>query len=92
MENRNIPHDFPRCPNFFINNRLPLRVYVIRRSHFHFCLLQHQSSDLMKLQGLIAIVRSLFGGHRTTFGFVVLPFVGVVFFPSPAICGSCVVP
>ena len=46
----------------------------------------------MKLQGLIATVRSLFGGHRPTFGFIVLPFVGVVLFPSPAICGSCVVP
>ena len=29
-------------------------------------------------------MRSLFGGHRLTFGFVVLPFVGVVLFPSPA--------
>ena len=47
---------------------------------------------MMKLQGLIAITRRLFGGHRLTFGFVVLPFVGVVLFPSPAICWSCVVP
>ena len=47
---------------------------------------------MMKLQGLIATAQSLFGGHRPTFGFVVLPFVGVMLFPSPAICGSCVVP
>ena len=47
---------------------------------------------MMKLQGLIVTTRSLFGGHRSMFGFVVLPFVGVVLFPSPAICWSCVVP
>ena len=47
---------------------------------------------MMKLQGFIATARSLFGGHRTTFGFVVLPFVGVVLFPSPAICWSYAVP
>ena len=47
---------------------------------------------MMELQGLLATARSLFGGHRPMFGFVVLPFVGVVLFPSPAICGSCVVP
>ena len=47
---------------------------------------------MMNLQGLIAIARSLFGGHRPTFGFVVLPFVGVVLFLSPTIFGSCVVP
>ena len=46
---------------------------------------------MMKLQGFIA-TRSLFGGHRPMFGFVVLPVVGVVLFPSPAIRGSCVVP
>ena len=47
---------------------------------------------MMKLQGLIATARSLFGGHRPTFGFVVLTFIGVVLFSSPTICGSCVVP
>ena len=47
---------------------------------------------MMKLQGWIATTRSLFGGHRPTFGFVVLPFVGVVLFPSPTICWSCVAP
>ena len=46
----------------------------------------------MKFQGLIVAVQSLFGGHRLNFGFVVLPFVGVVLFLSPTICGSCVVP
>ena len=51
---------------------------------------------MMKLQGLIATARSLFGGRRPTFGFDVLPFVGVrcslillvvgvVLFPSLAI-------
>ena len=40
---------------------------------------------MMKLQGLIAIIQSLFGGHRPTLGFVALPFVRVVLFPSPAI-------
>ena len=52
---------------------------------------QRRSSDMIKLQDLIATARSLLGGHRPMFGFVVLPFVGFVLFPSPAICGSCVV-
>ena len=86
MENQNRLRDFPRCPGFFIDNRLPSRVYVIRFSRFPSYLHQHRSSDMMKLQGLIATVRSLFGGHRPTLGFVVLPFVGVVLFLSPAIC------
>ena len=47
---------------------------------------------MMKLQGLIATARSLFGGRRSTFGFDVLPFVGFALFPSPASCGSCIVP
>ena len=47
---------------------------------------------MMKILGLIAIARSLFGGHRLSFSFVVLPFVGVVLFPSPAICWNCVAP
>ena len=47
---------------------------------------------MMKLQGLIATARSLFGGHRPTFSFVVLPFLRVVLFPSPAIYWSCVAP
>ena len=34
----------------------------------------------------------MFGGHRPTFGLVVMPFVRVVLFPSPAIFWSCVVP
>ena len=46
----------------------------------------------MKRQGLIATMRSLFGGCRPTFGFDALPFVGVVLFPSPASCGSCFIP
>ena len=47
---------------------------------------------MMKFQGLIATVRSLFSGHMPTFGFVVLPFVGVALFPSPGSCGSYTVP
>ena len=39
-----------------------------------------------------ATMRSLFGGHRSTFGFDVFPFVGVALFFSPASCGSCVIP
>ena len=77
MENQNKLLDFPRCLGFFINNRLPSRVYVIRRFHFHSYLRQHWNSDMMKPQGLIVIVQSLFGGHRPLFNFVVLPFVGV---------------
>ena len=47
----------------------------------------------MKLQGLIATGRSLFGGHRPTFGFVVLPFVGVVlFYHLSELCYSLVLP
>ena len=30
--------------------------------------------------------------NRPKFGFFVLPFFGVVLFPNPTICGSCVVP
>ena len=85
MENRNKLRDFPRCPDFFIDNCLPSRVYVIRRSRFPSYLRKRRSSNMMKLQGLITTKRSLFGGHRSTFGFVVLPFVGVVLFSSPAI-------
>ena len=47
---------------------------------------------MMKLQGFIAAARSLFGGCRPTFGFVVLPFVRVTLFPILASFRSCVVP
>ena len=47
---------------------------------------------MMKLQGLIATARSLFDGHRQTFGFDVLPFVGVVFFPNPSLVGVVLFP
>ena len=46
----------------------------------------------MKLQGLIATARSLFGGRGSTFGFDVLPFVGVVFFPNPSLVGVVLFP
>ena len=47
---------------------------------------------MMKLLALAVIVRNLFGSHRSTLDFIALSFVGVVFFPSPSLCGSCVVP
>ena len=47
---------------------------------------------MMKLPGLIATTRSLFGGRRLTFGFDVLPFVGVVFFPNPSLVGVVLLP
>ena len=46
----------------------------------------------MKLLGLIATVRNMFGGRRTTFGFFVLPFVGVVLFPSPPFVRDVLLP
>ena len=46
----------------------------------------------MKLQGLIATTRSLFGGHRPMFGFDVLPFVGVAMFPNPSHVGVVLFP
>ena len=46
----------------------------------------------MKLQSYVVTARSLLGGHKMVFGFVVPPFFGVVLFPSPASYGSCVVP
>ena len=42
---------------------------------------------MIKLQGLIATKQSLFSDRRLTFGFNVLPFVGVVFFPSSSLVG-----
>ena len=63
----------------------------MRYSCFPSRLHQHRSSDMIKLQDLIATAQSLLGGHRPMFGFIVLPVVRVVF-PSPTICGSCVVP
>ena len=47
---------------------------------------------MMKLQGLIATTRSLFGDSRSTFGFDVLPFVEVVFFPSSSLVGVVLFP
>ena len=47
---------------------------------------------MMRFPDLMATAQSLFRGRRLTFGFVVLPFVGVVFFPIPSHCGSCVAP
>ena len=46
----------------------------------------------MKLQGLIATMRSLFGGHRPTFGFDALSFIGVVFFPNSSLVGVVLFP
>ena len=47
---------------------------------------------MMKLQGLIAIAWNLFGDRRPTFGFNVLPFVGVVFSPSSSLVGVVLFP
>ena len=47
---------------------------------------------MMKLQGLTAIARSLFSGRRPTFGFDVLSFIGVVFFPNPSLVGVVLFP
>ena len=47
---------------------------------------------MMKLQGLIVIARSSSGDHRPTFGFDVLPFLGVVFFPSSSLVGVVLFP
>ena len=40
---------------------------------------------MMKPQGLIVTARSLSGDRRPTFCFDILPFVGVVFFPSSSL-------
>ena len=85
----------PKSPGFFINNRLSSMVCVILRSQPSSSLRQCRSSYMMKLQGLNATAPSLFGGRRPTFGFDVLPFIGVVFFPNPSLwelCCSLVLP
>ena len=46
----------------------------------------------MKLQGLISTKRSLFGDRRPKIGFSVMPFVGVVFFPSSSLVGVVLFP
>ena len=47
---------------------------------------------MMKLQGLIVVARSLSGDRRPTFGFHILSFVGVVFFPSSSFVGVVLFP
>ena len=47
---------------------------------------------MMRLQGLIVTARSSSGDHRLTFSFDVLPFVGVVFFPSSSLMGVVLFP
>ena len=47
---------------------------------------------MMKLQDLIVMARSLYDGPRPSFGFVVLSFVGVVFFPNPFLVGVVLLP
>ena len=47
---------------------------------------------MMKLQGSIVTARSPSGDRRSTFGFDVLPFVGVVFFPSSSLVGVVLFP
>ena len=47
---------------------------------------------MMKLQDLIVMARSLYDGPRSSFGFMVLPFVGVLFFSSPSFVGVVLLP
>ena len=47
---------------------------------------------MMKLQGLIITAQSSSGDRRPMFGFNVLPFVGVVFFPSSSPVGVVLFP
>ena len=47
---------------------------------------------MTKLQGLIVDARSLSSDRRPTFGFNVLPFVGVVFFLSSSLVGVVLFP
>ena len=47
---------------------------------------------MMKLRGLVVTAWGLFGDHRSTFGFDVLTFVGVVFFPSSSLVGVVLFP
>ena len=92
MGNWNETTWLPKRPGFLINNRLPSMVCVILCSQPSSPLRLCRSSFMMKRQGWITTMRSLFGGHRPTFGFDALPFLGVVLFPSTASCGSCVIP
>ena len=47
---------------------------------------------MMKIQGLIVTARSPSGNRSPTFGFNVLPFVEVVFFPSSSLVGVVLFP
>ena len=47
---------------------------------------------MMKLQDSIVMARSLYDGLRPSFGFMVLPFVGVVFFTNPSLMGVVLFP
>ena len=47
---------------------------------------------MIKLQDLIVMARSLYDGTMPSFGFVVLPFVGVVCFPNPYLVGVVLFP
>ena len=47
---------------------------------------------MMKLQGLIVVAWSSFGGRRPMFCFDVLSFVGVVFFPNSSLVGVVLFP
>ena len=79
-------------PGFFINKCLSSTVCVTLRSQPSTSLRQCWSSYMMKLQGLIVTARSSSGDSRPTFGFDVLSFVGVVFFPSSSLVGVVLFP
>ena len=47
---------------------------------------------MLKLQDSIVMARSLYDGPRPSFGFIVLSFCGVVFFPNPSLVGVVLFP
>ena len=81
-----------KCQGLFINNCLSSTICVILRSQPFTSFRQCWSSYMMKLQGLIVTAQSSSGDRRPTFGFDVLPFVGVVFFPSSSLVGVVLFP
>ena len=79
-------------PGFFINNFLSSTICVILRSQPSTSFRQCWSLYIMKLQALIITTRSSPGGHRSTFDFDNLSFVGVVIFPSSSLMGIVLFP
>ena len=82
----------PKTSRYSINSCLPAKHYVICRFDFPSYIYQRWCSNMMKLQDLIVLARSLYGGPNPSLGFVVLSFVGVVFFPNPSLVGVVLFP